>query len=275
MRSGLTEPLVTDAGDGATAKVDPGPTTFAVGQNGSTITGKVYRYVTWRDENCPATVCDGAAEHEARDRRGESGPGRQHRAAQPAVVLHRDQRSERRAPRLHRHGRRKRVRDGRAPRAHRSSTSTTSPATTRSGTAPSTTPPRAATTPATRPRSAPRRRATPPAPTTDSMKQPDAMGTQPPTGQFQHADLRVLGGSRRRLPRRPRDDAQGDHLPHLVLVLGGGPATRARRLQVRGARLDHAGDGGRGFHLSGRATVSVWTADPRWRVRAAASCARR
>lgn len=60
VRTGLTEPLVTVAGDGATAKVDPGPTTFAVGQNGSTITGRVYRYVTWRNENCPATICDGA-----------------------------------------------------------------------------------------------------------------------------------------------------------------------------------------------------------------------
>lgn len=60
VRSGLTEPLVTEAGEGATAKVDPGPSTFAVGQNGSTITGKIYRYVTWRDENCPTNVCDGA-----------------------------------------------------------------------------------------------------------------------------------------------------------------------------------------------------------------------
>ena len=60
VRTGLTEALVTTAGDGATAKVDPGPTNFAVGQNGSTITGKVYRYVTWRDENCPTTICDGA-----------------------------------------------------------------------------------------------------------------------------------------------------------------------------------------------------------------------
>ena len=59
VRSGLTEPLVTTAGDGATAKVDPGPTTFSVGQGGSTIMGRVYRYVTWRDENCPATICDG------------------------------------------------------------------------------------------------------------------------------------------------------------------------------------------------------------------------
>src|SRR5687767_10534340 len=51
VRSGLTEPLVTTAGDGATAKVDPGPSSFAVGQGGSTISGRIYRYVTWRDEN--------------------------------------------------------------------------------------------------------------------------------------------------------------------------------------------------------------------------------
>ena len=59
VRSGLTEALVTSAGEGETAQVDPGPSDFAVGQNGSTITGKIYRYVTWRDENCPATICDG------------------------------------------------------------------------------------------------------------------------------------------------------------------------------------------------------------------------
>ena len=60
VRSDLTEPLVTEAGEGATAKIDPGPEDFAVGQDGSTITGKIYRYVTWRDENCPTNVCDGA-----------------------------------------------------------------------------------------------------------------------------------------------------------------------------------------------------------------------
>ena len=59
VRSDLTEAMVTTPGDGATAKVDPGPTDFAVGQNGSTITGKIYRYVTWRDENCPTSICDG------------------------------------------------------------------------------------------------------------------------------------------------------------------------------------------------------------------------
>ena len=59
VRSGLTEALVTTAGEGETAQVDPGPEDFAVGSGGSTITGKIYRYVTWRDENCPATICDG------------------------------------------------------------------------------------------------------------------------------------------------------------------------------------------------------------------------
>jgi hypothetical protein len=60
VRPGLSEPLVTAPGDGATAKVDPGPSDFAVGQDGATITGKIYRYVTWRDENCPSNICDGA-----------------------------------------------------------------------------------------------------------------------------------------------------------------------------------------------------------------------
>jgi prepilin-type N-terminal cleavage/methylation domain-containing protein len=59
VRPGLTEALVTTAGDGSTAKVDPGPTTFSVGQGGSTITGRIHRFVTWRDENCPTNICDG------------------------------------------------------------------------------------------------------------------------------------------------------------------------------------------------------------------------
>jgi len=60
VKTGLSEPLVTTAGEGETAQVDPGPTNFTVGSSGSTITGKIYRYVTWRDENCPASICDGA-----------------------------------------------------------------------------------------------------------------------------------------------------------------------------------------------------------------------
>ena len=59
VKSGLTEELVTTAGEGETAQVDPGPDNFDVGSGGSTITGKIYRYVSWRDENCPATICDG------------------------------------------------------------------------------------------------------------------------------------------------------------------------------------------------------------------------
>jgi len=57
VRSGLSEALVTAPGEGATARVEPGPDSFAVGTGGATITGKLYRYVTWRDETCPLTLC--------------------------------------------------------------------------------------------------------------------------------------------------------------------------------------------------------------------------
>jgi prepilin-type N-terminal cleavage/methylation domain-containing protein len=60
VRAGLTEPLVLSAEGGQTPQVAPGAETFAVGSGGATITGKVYRYVTWRDENCPPSLCDGA-----------------------------------------------------------------------------------------------------------------------------------------------------------------------------------------------------------------------
>jgi type II secretory pathway pseudopilin PulG len=50
--------LSSDSGQSAAA-VDPTPTTFAVGTANGTVTGKIYRYVTWRDENCPAGICDG------------------------------------------------------------------------------------------------------------------------------------------------------------------------------------------------------------------------
>ena len=48
--------LVAEGGD--TPQVDPGPQTFTVGSGNSAVTGKIYRYVTWRDETCPAGVCD-------------------------------------------------------------------------------------------------------------------------------------------------------------------------------------------------------------------------
>jgi prepilin-type N-terminal cleavage/methylation domain-containing protein len=60
VRSDLTEALVLAPGAGATAKVEPGPETFAVGSNAATTTGKLYRYVTWRDETCPLSLCEGA-----------------------------------------------------------------------------------------------------------------------------------------------------------------------------------------------------------------------
>ena len=113
VRTGLTEALVTTAGDGATAKVDPGPTNFAVGQNGSTITGKIYRYVTWRDENCPATICDGTQNTKRVIVAVSLDPVANTVQRNPlwfSTVIS----DPSAAPaRLHGHGRRKRVRDGR------------------------------------------------------------------------------------------------------------------------------------------------------------------
>lgn len=54
----LDEDLVLPA-DAPAGVIDPGPEAFTVNENGAAVTGKVYRYITWRDENCPATVCDG------------------------------------------------------------------------------------------------------------------------------------------------------------------------------------------------------------------------
>src|SRR6185503_10746390 len=60
VRGDLSEALVMAAEPGNTAKVEPGPQPFAVGPAGATITGSLYRYVTWRDESCPLNLCDGA-----------------------------------------------------------------------------------------------------------------------------------------------------------------------------------------------------------------------
>jgi prepilin-type N-terminal cleavage/methylation domain-containing protein len=60
IKTGLTESFVLSSDTGQSgAAVNPTPTTFSVGLNNAKVTGKVYRYVTWRDENCPAGVCDG------------------------------------------------------------------------------------------------------------------------------------------------------------------------------------------------------------------------
>jgi prepilin-type N-terminal cleavage/methylation domain-containing protein len=60
VKTGLTERFVlsTDTGQSGAA-VDPTPQSFSVGSGNSAISGKVYRYVTWRDEICPTGVCDG------------------------------------------------------------------------------------------------------------------------------------------------------------------------------------------------------------------------
>ena len=60
IKTGLSETFVlaSDSGQSAAA-VDPTPTSFSVGAGGAVITGKVYRYVTWRDETCQNGVCDG------------------------------------------------------------------------------------------------------------------------------------------------------------------------------------------------------------------------
>jgi prepilin-type N-terminal cleavage/methylation domain-containing protein len=61
VRTDLTEDFVlsTDAGQSAAA-VSPAPTSFSVGVSGATVTGKIYRYVTWRNENCATGICDGS-----------------------------------------------------------------------------------------------------------------------------------------------------------------------------------------------------------------------
>jgi prepilin-type N-terminal cleavage/methylation domain-containing protein len=57
--SGLSEQLVLTAGAGQTAMVDPGPHSFSVGRGGAVVTGKIYRFVSWHDERCPTSLCDG------------------------------------------------------------------------------------------------------------------------------------------------------------------------------------------------------------------------
>jgi prepilin-type N-terminal cleavage/methylation domain-containing protein len=60
VRTGLIEDLVLTAASGMTPNVDPGPTTYSVGSGGAAVTGKVYRFVSWRDEQCPTLICDGS-----------------------------------------------------------------------------------------------------------------------------------------------------------------------------------------------------------------------
>jgi prepilin-type N-terminal cleavage/methylation domain-containing protein len=59
VRSDLSEPFVLAAAAGEVARVDPAPKDFVVGLAGATITGHLYRYLTWRDESCPFALCSG------------------------------------------------------------------------------------------------------------------------------------------------------------------------------------------------------------------------
>ena len=57
---GVSEELVLTAGVGQTALVNPGPQSFSVGTGGAVVTGKIYRFVSWHDERCPNSLCDGS-----------------------------------------------------------------------------------------------------------------------------------------------------------------------------------------------------------------------
>src|SRR5205823_2332401 len=52
-------PLVMTPAAGQAAAVQPGPQAFTVGLSQTPITGRIYRYVSWRDEVCPFSLCDG------------------------------------------------------------------------------------------------------------------------------------------------------------------------------------------------------------------------
>jgi len=55
----LSEQLVLTPSAGETAQVNPGPQAFSVGSGGAVVTGKIYRFVSWRAENCPNSLCNG------------------------------------------------------------------------------------------------------------------------------------------------------------------------------------------------------------------------
>jgi len=59
IRSNLSEQFVMTPAQGQAAAVQPGPESFSVGLGATPITGRIYRYVTWRDESCLPLLCDG------------------------------------------------------------------------------------------------------------------------------------------------------------------------------------------------------------------------
>ena len=60
VKPGLVETFVlpTDPGQSGAA-LGPAAEPFTVGSGTSAISGSIHRYITWRDENCPASICDG------------------------------------------------------------------------------------------------------------------------------------------------------------------------------------------------------------------------
>jgi prepilin-type N-terminal cleavage/methylation domain-containing protein len=57
-----TEEMVTQTTGATGGKVTAGGTpgeAFTVGEGGSAVSGRIFRYVSWRDEVCAATLCDG------------------------------------------------------------------------------------------------------------------------------------------------------------------------------------------------------------------------
>ncbi len=59
-RPDLVEPLVLPSDPGPSGSVSPGPEPFSVSSGNSVLHGKVYRYVTWRDERCAPEACAGS-----------------------------------------------------------------------------------------------------------------------------------------------------------------------------------------------------------------------
>jgi prepilin-type N-terminal cleavage/methylation domain-containing protein len=57
VKTGLTEDLIVDTDQG---QVFVGPERFDVGSGSSQMSGYIYRFITWRDENCPTGTCDGS-----------------------------------------------------------------------------------------------------------------------------------------------------------------------------------------------------------------------
>jgi hypothetical protein len=60
VRAGLQEALVLPSDSGPPGTVSPGPDSFSVNSGSSVVRGKVYRYVTWRDERCLLDICAGS-----------------------------------------------------------------------------------------------------------------------------------------------------------------------------------------------------------------------